>query len=388
MEKNIVSLTDALEKIDLTTTQRTRAEELYMNICTAIEEITGLNIDFYSQGSFATRTVVRPFKDGKDQLYDVDVICEVKKLSEGTSSEELMDTFEDALKSSRYSKKYRRWDKCFTVEYEEKNGDDFSIDIIPAKPASTEVLADIVSITDYTELVQTSVEIPDVSDTKASWISNNPTGYIKWFNRQTFKFEQRFQSIDEETYTASIEELPEDSPTNKMRNVIKILKRLRDVYFYRSSSEGKPASIIITTLVAKLANRISIVENEYDLLKKVITELNQLKRFSKDLDFSELFREGYVVNEVINYDNGEWELKNPANGLDNILSSWNEKQTASLNFFKWIDYLNESINKYEDSSIEKSRKIVNFYDSLNLGSNVSSKVDFKVDESKARPWRN
>ncbi|MFC7054790.1 hypothetical protein ACFQOY_02290 [Enterococcus alcedinis] len=73
-------LSKALEKIDLTNTQIERAKELYTNICNAIIKKSGLNISFYSQGSFATKTTVRPFENGKDKSYDVDVICEVQNL--------------------------------------------------------------------------------------------------------------------------------------------------------------------------------------------------------------------------------------------------------------------------------------------------------------------
>ncbi|MEK5189016.1 hypothetical protein MKX69_09645 [Enterococcus sp. FSL R5-0957] len=80
---------------------------------------------------------------------------------------------------------------------------------------------------------------------------------------------------------ASIEELPEDSASNMMRNVIKILKRLRDVYFSRSRAEGKPSSIVITTIVARIANKYTFSSDEFTLLKQVVGELKQLEGFTK-----------------------------------------------------------------------------------------------------------
>ena len=308
-------------------------------------------ISFYPQGSFATRTVVRPYEKGEERLYDVDVICEVNNLPENALPEKLMDIFENALESSRYSEKYIRWDKCFTVEYAEKDEDEFSIDIIPSLPASIERIYEIKKETERSELVDSSIDIPDVNENNSTWISNNPTGYTTWFNRQTQKFEQRFIDYNDGVLTASIEELPEDSPTNMMRNVIKILKRLRDVYFFRSKSENRPASIVITTIVAKLANRITFVDNDYDLLKTVISELKQLERFTETSDFSTIYNEGYVVSEIISYENRQWILKNPANGLDNILSSWNEERNIAEEFFKWIDVLNRMVNNFESSSM-------------------------------------
>lgn len=59
----------------------------------------------------------RPFKDGKDVSYDVDVICEVQSLEKkDITPSKLMDIFEKAINDAGYHK-YRRWEKCFTVEY-------------------------------------------------------------------------------------------------------------------------------------------------------------------------------------------------------------------------------------------------------------------------------
>lgn len=63
-----------LEDIELTKTQRERAVTLYTHLCEGIQA-RGLNISFYPQGSFALKTAVRPFAKGKEQAYDVDVIC-------------------------------------------------------------------------------------------------------------------------------------------------------------------------------------------------------------------------------------------------------------------------------------------------------------------------
>lgn len=50
---NNESLKTILTKIELTKTQRKRAEELYTSICNAISEKSQLEIDHYAQGSFA-----------------------------------------------------------------------------------------------------------------------------------------------------------------------------------------------------------------------------------------------------------------------------------------------------------------------------------------------
>lgn len=48
-----------VEKIDLTATQRQRAIDLYTHLCETIEGSVPFDINFYAQGSFATKTAVR-----------------------------------------------------------------------------------------------------------------------------------------------------------------------------------------------------------------------------------------------------------------------------------------------------------------------------------------
>ena len=55
---------------------------------------------------------------------------------------------------------------------------------------------------------------------------------------------------------------------------------------------------------------------------------------------------------------------------------WVVNRTASL----------VRIRCHNQSSIEKSRKIIEFYDSMNLNAGQNSQVNFKVEEDKASPW--
>ena len=161
MEKSTMQLRKILEKIDLTKTQRDRAIEIYTNVCRAIEDKIGFTISFYPQGSFATKTAIRPYKNGRDQAYDVDVICEVNVPKESVTSDTLKGYFRDALENSRYSNNFVEWDKCFTIEFTEQEGVDFSIDIIPSVPEDTATLQQLNYITENPYLVKSSVAIPN-----------------------------------------------------------------------------------------------------------------------------------------------------------------------------------------------------------------------------------
>lgn len=386
---NTENLKAILTKIELTKTQRERAKELYTNICNAISEKSQLDINHYSQGSFATKTAIRPFKDGKDMSYDVDVICEVQTLEKkDVTPSELMNIFEKAINDAGYHK-YKRWDKCFTVEYAVIDDVEFSIDIIPSVIESPDTLEQIRKETEHYELTDTSIAIPNVQSNKIDWISNNPAGYKSWFEQQTQAYENKYIEFRKSSVVASIEELPEDSATNVMRNVIKILKRLRDVYFSRADSDDKPSSIIIATLVAKLANKLPYVQDEFALLKVIVNELQQLNLISIRKSTQISLNEGFMIPEIIVFENNEWSLKNPANGLDNILNSWNDKNSKSSGeFFNWISDVAALIKNQTSKEVEEIRKSEILYDSFNVHLPSAKQPDFKVNTAKASPWRN
>ncbi|MGD1370347.1 hypothetical protein ACLIMR_15710, partial [Enterococcus faecium] len=95
---------------------------------------------------------------------------------------------------------------------------------------------------------------------------------------------------------------------------------------------------------------------------------------------------GYPISNIIKRDNGEWNMANPANGNDNILSSWNEDENRAKEFFKWVDYLYKTFveklvheeefrNLYDAIAIEKPEHMIN-------------KPQFAVNSSPTKPWRN
>lgn len=220
-----------------------RATELYTNLCKTIEEKMGLNINFYPQGSFATKTAVRPYRNGKDQAYDVDVICEVDIPKDSILPNNLKDVFKNALNESRYSTSMTEWDKCFTIEFKEKDGVEFSIDIIPSVPENMITKHELSSITEKSFLVETSIAIPNTKTN--TWLTNNPKGYIKWFEEEIAKFHKNYivdRNMD--GIFASIEDLPDDDSSNMLLDVIKVLKRTRDVFIIAEVLRGNQLQLL------------------------------------------------------------------------------------------------------------------------------------------------
>ncbi|WP_270321763.1 nucleotidyltransferase [Lactococcus petauri] len=386
MEKSTMQLRKILEKIDLTKTQRDRAIELYTNVCRAIEDKIGFTISFYPQGSFATKTAIRPYKNGRDQAYDVDVICEVNVPKESVTSDTLKGYFRDALENSRYSNNFVEWDKCFTIEFTEQEGVDFSIDIIPSVPEDTATLQQLNYITENPYLVKSSVAIPN----RDTWITNNPKGYVLWFENEIIKFHDRYLlKRSENTVSASIEELPEEEFNNNLLSIIKVLKRTRDVFYYRRKSENKPSSIVITTIVGKLAKDLTPTANKLELLIQVVTQLQQIKTYPSNNISKRTNDTGYAISDIITRDMGQWVLNNPANGKDNILSSWNEDENKAKDFFLWIDNLKETFSSLAESTDNQEKSTIEIYNAFAINSPTldTNKKQFSVTPSSPKPWR-
>ncbi|MBR3209884.1 MAG: nucleotidyltransferase [Bacilli bacterium] len=378
-----------LSSIELTKTQRNRAIDLYTNVCKTIEEKSGLEISFYAQGSFATKTAIRPYKNGRDQAYDVDVICEVNVPKESIRPEILKEYFRNALKESRYSDIFEEWDKCFTIEFKEQDGVDFSIDIIPSVPEDYKTVQLLTGMTENPHLVRSSVAIPNTLDENNRWITNNPRGYVTWLENEIQQFHSRYLLEKRDNIlTASIEELPEIELKNNLLNIIKILKRARDVFYYRRNSDNKPSSIIITTIIGKLAKNLSPFSSELDLLRQVIEQLQQLKRYPTNSLSQMMNVTGYAISDIITRDMGQWVLNNPANGKDNILNSWNEDETKAKDFFIWIDNLQYTFSTLIENDTEENiaAEIYNSFAIDSVNSN-SEKKQFAVTPNSSKPWR-
>ncbi|EMY7101485.1 nucleotidyltransferase [Listeria monocytogenes] len=389
MDQKKDQLKKILEKIELQKKQRDRAIELYTNVCNAIEEKSGLTITFYPQGSFATKTAIRPYKNGREQSYDVDVICEVSIKKEDITPKILKERFRTALKNSRYSEIFTEWDKCFTIEFKEQDGVNFSIDIIPSVSEDSKTLESLNIITEYPLLVKSSIAIPSTFNSNNTWLTNNPKGYVAWFENEIQQFHSNYLLKRHNiSNTDSIEDLPESELNNSLLTIIKILKRARDVFYYRRNTENKPSSIIITTIIGKLAKNLNPTSNELDLLVQVIEQLRQLKNYPVNMQATNMNKTGYAISDIISRDMGTWVLNNPTNGNDNLLNSWNEDKDKANDFFNWVENLGNTFVPLLTQSVE-DENITEVYNALalTLPKAVTEKALFSVTPSSVKPWK-
>lgn len=378
-----------LEDIELTKTQRERAVTLYTHLCEGIQA-RGLNISFYPQGSFALKTAVRPFAKGKEQAYDVDVICNFDdyskdELDSGQLMLLLRQTAREVCKERSLEMDY--YERCVTVHYaDDPSGVSFSIDLIPAVRESKLKLAVLRAKTEESELVETSIAIDSLSK---GWITNNPQGYRKWFEEKAAKFDSRFIQESRGAF-ASVEELPDDdTPSSRLRQSIKLLKRLRDVYYDEIDAKTSSPSVIITTIVTKLAQSISPSVTSLELLDAIIRELNQVFLLHERGEAYATTYQTMPIAKIVMRENGKWVLRNPTNWEDNVLSSWNETgAVASKEFFGWIKSLQVITKDYKKRGQSDLEFEQQFRGSLLINKKSPNMPRFNVNSSNGvKPWK-
>lgn len=374
-----------LEDIELTKTQRERAVTLYTHLCEGIQA-RGLNISFYPQGSFALKTAVRPFAKGKEQAYDVDVICNFDdyskdELDSGQLMLLLRQTSREVCKERSLEMDY--YERCVTVHYaDDPSGVSFSIDLIPAVRESKLKLAVLRAKTEESELVETSIAIDSLSK---GWITNNPQGYRKWFEEKAAQFDSRF--IQE---SRGAEELPDDdTPSSRLRQSIKLLKRLRDVYYDEIDAKTSSPSVIITTIVTKLAQSISPSVTSLELLDAIIRELNQVFLLHERGEAYATTYQTMPIAKIVMRENGKWVLRNPTNWEDNVLSSWNETgAVASKEFFGWIKSLQVITKDYKKRGQSDLEFEQQFRGLLLINKKSPNMPRFNVNSSNGvKPWK-
>ena len=193
------------------------------------EELSEKFKDFYSQGSYATKTAIRPSDDGE---FDVDVILllDVKK----DNSKEFFNWVVERVKTKKaYKDKIKTKDRCIQINY----AGDFHVDIVPAR-------------TTYGD----SILIP--SKKEDDWVITNPAGFKKWCDKKHIKHDEKF------------------------RSTVKILKYWRD---QNVSSSTAPKSILLTTLIGHyMIAKSSYAETLVETTKNMVIKLNALIEDKED----------------------------------------------------------------------------------------------------------
>ncbi len=233
----------------------------------------------HPHGSFRLGTVIRPLFPNEG--YDLDLVCRVLADKANLSQRDLkalvgkeVISYSEAQGFKRPPTERRR---CWTQEYQDDV--DFHMDILPSIPAGErhrrlllesgvdqDLVAEAINITDNTE--------PNFTLISPDWPRSNPRGFARWFDKRMdvgglASSSRRTIFESRAGVYASVDDVPAYELKTPLQRVVQLLKRHRDQMF-RADPDGKPISIIITTLAARAYN------GETDLAEAMAVVLDKM----------------------------------------------------------------------------------------------------------------
>lgn len=371
-----------IDKLDISPTNYKLAVDRYKAVGNCIEEYLekefGLNVHIYPQGSFKIGTVIHPAD--RDDGYDIDLVCEVQQAKDKITPKQLKEMVGQALKSDSIYKDMidKEGRRCWTVEYKEQNGIKFHIDVLPSVPEKIEILENTA--------IATTTRIKENNTVKGyNWDSTDPLAYAKWFehiNQRSYEsVEFTYKSLlfeNNKHIYASIDDVPKELVKTKLQKIIQLLKRHRDIRFINSKfKNGKPMSMIITTLVAEVYQNVNI-ENEDVLvtIKKIVIELSKYAVLQE--------RESHISNGLIQKINGEWIINNPV-ADENLADRWHENNNEKAKaFFKWIEWLEKDMINIDERQLNEGTDLLDY---LLRDEIITNEVPTIEIDRNTKPWR-
>jgi len=405
---NFDSLTEELYKqIDITPTQYDLAKSHYEAVAKCLTE-GGVAADVYTQGSFAFGTVIRPFKEGRDADFDIDLVAQSSDEKRITKPRLLKKSVGKCLTESQYYKDLldrNEGRRCWTLNYTPRDGVGFHMDVLPCVQEEDNIVRSIILQNIPSTVATKAIAITNFNKNEDiyDWSMGNPRGLVEWFKNinapylQTVSEYQRRLLVQKKAY-ASIEAVPEPLLKSSLQRVIQLFKRHRDVRFDRQPDYAyKPISIIITVLVTQIAAEKKLYNaTVQELLRVVVEELSQYSGLKQNyyFDAAEKLEQRNAV--IIRRDSEGWHLCNPVNPYENFAERWTEDDNArAKSFFKWVDWVKADFEFDRADSAEKFVSLQQsfgasvtqrIYDSLNLNATKSSPTIITTT-NQPRPYR-
>lgn len=269
----------------------------------AVETFLRENLDSFikiePQGSYATKTIIKPVND--NQEYDADIQIFVKYQEEKEPKDYIEELYDVFSENGTYKDKVKRSSRCVTLDY----AGDFHLDCVPCipKPDGTE------------RICNRSTNLFETTD---------GTGYRDWF-------------------------IQKNSITNGyLRKTTKLLKYLRD---HKRTFTAK--SILLTTLIGKQVGGPEDAVNFRDIPGSLQTVTNRLNEFLQQYPTMPSIRNPALEEEEFNR---HWDQKKYENFRDKF-NSYNDKineaikeQNHNKSIDKWRDIFGDDFGEYEDDN--------------------------------------
>lgn len=265
----------------------------------------GWTVEIYPQGSMRLGTVVRP--DFDVEQYDLDMVLVIHVDKDQITKQQLRDAtgemlkayIEDNEQSIICIPKLHERGRCWTLDF---SAIGFHMDVLPAVPRS--------------QGDETAIAITDRD--LFHWQYSNPIAYADWFLTKTPDplFEEARRRVASRMQV-SIEEVPRFVVRTPLQRAVQVVKRHRDLYF-ADEPDLKPASILVTTLVAHGYSGTSD-------LRTILTG----------------FLDGLAAN--VTNDGGTWWVPNPVEAEENLADKWNTAPERRIAFERWTAQLQSDL---------------------------------------------
>lgn len=317
------------------------------------------NPEIKPQGSFRLGTVTRPWKR---EDFDLDLTC---ILQDGISKRDctqkrLKELVGQDLERYRQERKIKEKleekRRCWRFNYQDQLK--FHMDAVPAIPEEeparlalqkrmmgngiekklAQYVADLaVSITDNRE--------PNYNVVSPYWNITNPEGYAKWFE---FKMQQAKEFLETrltQEMVAKLDQLPTFRWKTPLQICIQILKRHRDIKF-EEDPNGKPISIIITTLAARAYQGKSDLESA---LERIVNTMGSFVRSATP------------------------RVPNPVNPSEDFADKWPDDPRLERNFSNWLTEVQKDFRLWKEAE-----------NTMVIAKNISDRFGINIDQKMLR----
>lgn len=282
----------------------------------------------YSQGSFRLGTVVRPVNANGE--YDLDMGCRLRVgISKASHTQKQLkhlvgDDLEDYRVARGIKEKREEKPRCWRLKYADSLN--FHLDAVPSIPESAsrrqmikvamvkagtaDTLAQIVAALAGAITDNRLRNYDVISD---DWKISNSEGYARWFESRMELAQSLLEKWASEARAAKVDKLPAFRWKSPLQRCVQILKRHRDVMF-RNDPEGRPISVIITTLAAEAYQGETEID---DALESILSRM------------------GSLVHPTTP------RVPNPVNPVEDFADKWDDPKYRHLNleqnFRNWLE---------------------------------------------------
>ena len=308
------------------------------------------------QGSFGLGTVIPPIAD--DEHYDVDAVCEFRKLTKGQlSQQKLKRLLGDEIKLYAASQNMKRpveeRRRCWMLVY--ADGAQFHMDVTPGIPNATEQRARLAKRGLDAAFADTAIAITDIDHAhyeliSDEWPRSNPRGYLRWFHVCMAK--ERNRTLKRGFAMDSTEPIPDYKVRTPLQRAIMILKRHRDITFIDRFDE-RPISVILTTLAAHA------YDGETKIADALFAILSQMDRF------------------IVFQTDGTLLIANPSDPSENFADKWKKHPERQAAFFEWLQRARDDFARA--AALSNTRLITD-----NLAKGIGTDLADRVNKRAAR----